>query len=82
MKQLFIIIYGDLKWFVKELFNANGKISAPQFFGSIIAVFGCVLSFNHYDLQYVWAAYSSGMAMLGISGSAEVIATKIIDGKK
>lgn len=65
-----------MKWFISEMLDPNGKISAPQVIGSIMCLFGCVLSACHYSLDVIVPTYSTGMALLGISGTVEVIKGK------
>jgi hypothetical protein len=65
-----------MKWFLSEMFNPQGKISAPQVIGAIMCLFGCVLSACHYSLDIIVPIYSTGMALLGISGTVEVVKCK------
>ena len=65
-----------IKDFILEMFNKNGDISAPQVTGFIICIFACILTALHYQTAAIIPVFSTGMGLLGISGTIEVYTAK------
>lgn len=62
-----------VKWFITHMFDPNGRISAPQVTGFLMCMFACLLSAIHDNLETIVPVLSTGMGLLGVSGTIEVL---------
>ncbi len=68
--------------FIVSMFAKDGKICAPQVTGFLMCIFGCVLAALNYDSNVVIPIFTAATALLGVSGTLEVYASKRDQGKE